>query len=256
MSDRKAVSRDRLVGYLDEYLEIAAIEDESPNGLQVQGSARVSKLAYAVDASVQTIQAAARSKAEMLVVHHGLFWGRHQQIVGSLYKRVALLIKNGLSLYTVHLPLDCHPEVGNNVELARLFGWDIVGRFAEFNKTPIGTLARPQAPLRRDALRKIVENALDSPADLLPFGPAEVRLIGVISGGAAKYAEEAKRRGCDALVTGESSHSAYHLARDAGINLVYGGHYTTETVGLEALSRHVKKKFGIPGRFISAPTGY
>lgn len=256
MSGRKTVSRDRLVTYLDEYLDIAAIEDESHNGLQVQGGARVSKLAYAVDASVQTIQAAVRSNTDMLVVHHGLFWGRHQQIVGSLYKRVAMLIRNDLSLYTAHLPLDCHPEVGNNVELARLFGWDIVGKFAEFNKTPIGALARPEAPLSRDTLREIVESALGSPADMLPFGPDKVRLIGVVSGGAAKFAEEAKQRGCDALVTGESSHSAYHTARDAGINLVYGGHYATETVGLEALSRHLKKTFGLPGRFISAPTGY
>jgi dinuclear metal center YbgI/SA1388 family protein len=256
MSDGKAVSRDRLVAYLDDYLDIAAIEEDSPNGLQVQGSARVSRLAYAVDTSVQTIRAAARSKADMLVVHHGLFWGRHQQIVGSLYKRIALLIENGLSLYAAHLPLDFHPEVGNNVELARLFGLEIVGRFAEYRAKPIGTIARPQKPLSRDVFKKTIEKALDNRADVLPFGPEKVRLVGIVSGGAAKFAEDAKRRGCDTLVTGESSHSAYHTARDESINLVYAGHYATETVGLEALSRQVKETFGVPGRFIPAPTGY
>jgi dinuclear metal center YbgI/SA1388 family protein len=256
MTRTKTVSRDKLVAYLNEYLNIAAIEDDSRNGLQVQGAARVGRVAFAVDASAQTIGAAVRSKADMLVVHHGLFWGGHQQIVGSLHKRVSQLIRNDVSLYAAHLPLDCHPEVGNNLELARLFGLQVTGRFAEYKGTEIGTLARAEKPLPRGKLKNIVERALGCPAELLPFGPASVKLIGVISGGAAKFAEEAKRLGCDALVTGESSHAAYHLARDAGINLVYGGHYATETVGLRALERHLKKRFEVPGSFISAPTGY
>jgi dinuclear metal center YbgI/SA1388 family protein len=256
MPNRKTIKRDELTAYLDEYLNVAAIQDDSPNGLQVQGSARVSKLAYAVDASVTTIRAAVKAKADMLVVHHGLFWGPHQQIVGNLYKRVALLVKNDLSLYAAHLPLDCHPDVGNNVELARMFGLDVLGRFANYKGTELGTLGRPENPLQRDQLKNIIEKALGGPVDVLPFGPVKVRQVGVISGEAARFTEEATRVGCDALVTGESSHTAYHMARDAGINLFYGGHYATETVGLKALSRHLEETFGVPGRFLPAPTGY
>jgi dinuclear metal center YbgI/SA1388 family protein len=252
----KTVTRDRLVKYLDEYLDVAAIADDSPNGLQVQGASSVGKLAFAVDASAQTIRAALKAKAGMLVVHHGLFWKGHSQIVGSLHKRVSLLIRNDLSLYAAHIPLDCHPEVGNNVELARLFGFEITGRFGVYKGTEIGTLSRAPQPLTREALRKKVEETLGAGADLLPFGPSRVRKVGIVSGDAAMLAEEARRLGCDALVTGETSHSAYHMARDAGINVVYGGHYATETVGLLALERHLKETFGIASRFIPAPTGY
>ena len=252
----KTVTRDRLVKYLDEYLDVASIQDDSPNGLQVQGAASVDKLAFAVDASALTIGAAARAKAGMLIVHHGLFWKGHSQIVGSLHKRVSLLIRNDLSLYAAHIPLDCHPEVGNNAQLARLFGFEITGRFALYKGTDIGTLSRAPEPLTREALRKMVEKTLGAEADLLPFGPARVRKVGIISGDASMFAEEARRLGCDALVTGETSHSGYHLARDAGLNVVYGGHYATETVGLDALDRHLKKTFGIKSRFIPAPTGY
>lgn len=252
----KTATRDRLVDYLDEYLLVKTIQDDSPNGLQVQGGNKVGKLAFAVDASVQTITAAAEAKADMLIVHHGLFWKGHQQIVGSLHKRVSMLINNDLSLYAVHLPLDCHPEVGNNAQLARLFGLETIGRFAPYKGTEIGTLTRSEAAMTREELRETVENTLASPADLLPFGPPQVRTVGIVSGEASRFAEEAQRLGCDALVTGESSHTAYHLARDAGINVVYGGHYATETVGLRALERHVKKKFGVSCKFIPAPTGY
>jgi dinuclear metal center YbgI/SA1388 family protein len=252
----KTVTRDRLVEYLDEYLLVASIQDDSPNGLQVQGVTKVGKLAFAVDASVQTIGAAARSKADMLIVHHGLFWKGHQQIVGSLHKRISMLIKHDLSLYAAHLPLDCHSEVGNNVELARLLGLEAAGTFAAYKGTEIGTLARCRTPVTARELRTAVEKALDSPADLLPFGPARVKMVGIVSGEAGRFAEEAQRLGCDALVTGESSHSAYHLARDAGINVIYGGHYATETVGLRALERHLKKTFAVSCKFIPAPTGY
>jgi dinuclear metal center YbgI/SA1388 family protein len=250
------VTRDRLVGYLDEYLRVTAIEDDSPNGLQVQGRATVRKLALAVDASVQTIGAAAKSGADMLIVHHGLFWKGHQQIVGGMYKRMELLIKKGLSLYAAHLPLDCHQEIGNAVELARLFGLEVVGRFAPFKGTEVGILTRSDVPIAREDLKDAVEKALASPAELLPFGPKRARRIGIIPGDAAMFAEEARHLGCDALITGESNHAAYHMARDAGINVVFGGHYATETVGLRALQRHLEKKFGLSCKFVPAPTGY
>lgn len=256
MPRRKSVSRDRLVRHLDRYLDVDSILDRSPNGLQVEGAASVSRVAYAVDASVTTVRAAVRARADMLVVHHGLFWEPRTRIVGTVHRRIAPLIRNDVSLYAAHLPLDCHPEVGNNVELARLLDLEVTGRFARYKGTELGLVARPQNPLHRDRLRNIIEQRLESPVDMLPFGPEKIRAVGVVSGDAGRFAEEAKDAGCDVLVTGETDHTTYHLARDAGINVIYGGHYATETVGLEALRRHVEEKFGITGKFIPAPTGY
>jgi dinuclear metal center YbgI/SA1388 family protein len=256
MSPVKTISRDRLVNHLNEYLDVDRIEDAIPNGLQIEGAARISRIAYAVDASVQTARAAVRAGAGMLITHHGLFWEPKARIVGTNYKRIAPLIQNRISLYAVHLPLDCHQEVGNNVELARLLGLDLAGRFAMYKGTEIGTLALPQKPLQRASLRNIIEKKLRSPVEMLPFGPKTIRKVGIISGDAGRYAETAKNEGCDVLVTGETDHTTYHLARDAGVNVIYGGHYATETVGLKALKRYIEKNFGIAGKFVSAPTGY
>jgi dinuclear metal center YbgI/SA1388 family protein len=256
MAPKKTISRDRLVAHLDNLLDVASIDDHVPNGLQIEGASTISSIAYAVDAAVTTVKAAVRANADMLMVHHGLFWEKQTRITGNVYKRVAPLIKNNISLYGVHLPLDCHQGYGNNVELARLFDLEITGRFAVYMGTEIGTLARTQKSLHRDQLKNIIEKKLGDEAVMLPFGPEKVRKIGIISGNAAGYAEEAKRLGCSVLITGETDHVAYHMARDAGINLIYGGHYTTETVGLKALKRHIEDQFGISGKFISAPTGY
>lgn len=251
----KTVRRDELVAYLDRYLRVAEIPDSSPNGLQVQGNARVTKLAFAVDASVKTVRAAAAGGASMLVVHHGLWWGKHEQIVGTMHARIAALIENDLSLYTAHLPLDCHSEVGNNVELARLLGLRIESPFGQYQGVDIGvaTVVRRTPRVR---FVKAVEAALHAKASVLPFGPAAVQRVAVVSGGGAMFAEAAARAGCDTLLTGESSHAAYHRAREAGINVVFAGHYATETVGLQALRRHVRGRFGLTTAFIPAPTGY
>jgi dinuclear metal center YbgI/SA1388 family protein len=252
----KSIRRDELVAHLDRYLRVADIPDASPNGLQVQGADRVARVAYAVDASAQTIRAAIEGGADFLVVHHGLWWGRHEQITGNLHRRVSALIKGDLSLYAAHLPLDCHPEVGNNVELARLLSLRVRSRFGEYRGTEIGVVAVAGRARPRAAFVSAVTKALGVKPDLLAFGPPSVRRVAIVSGGGAMMAEAAARAGCDTLLTGESSHAAVHPAREAGINLVFGGHYATETVGLRALGRHVRKRFRLPGVFISAPTGY
>jgi len=252
----KSVSRDELVAYLDTYLRIADVPDRSPNGLQVQGRNTVQKIAYAVDASAQTIEAATRAKADMLVVHHGLYWGRHEQIVGNMHRRVAGLIRGDLSLYVAHIPLDCHPEVGNNVELARLFGLEVKETFGEHDGIEVGVIAVAKPPVSRTSFTGTLTEALNNEPDVLTFGPSKISRVAIVSGGAAMLAEDAGRAGCDTLVTGESSHSAYHMAQEAAVNLYFGGHYATETVGLRALERHLRKKFSTSSRFIPAPTGY
>ena len=252
----KSIRRDELVAYLDRYLRIAEVSDSSPNGLQVEGAERVTRLAYAVDASLQTIESAVAAGAGMLVVHHGLWWGRHEQIVGNMHRRIAALIRADLSLYAAHLPLDCHPTVGNNVELARLLKLRVEVPFGEYRGTVVGVIATGTRAMGRDAFASLVEQKLGAAPDVLPFGPAAVRRVAIVSGGGAMLGEKAARAGCDTLFTGESSHAAIHPAREAGINLVFGGHYATETVGLKALDRHLRRRFAVPGVFLPAPTGY
>lgn len=250
------IRRNQLVAHLDEYLRVAEIPDSSPNGLQVQGADHVTRIAYAVDVAVQTIRAAEKARADFLVVHHGLWWGRHVQITGTMHKRVSALISSGMSLYTAHLPLDCHPKVGNNAELARLLGLRVEKMFGDYKGVKIGVIGTTARPLRLASFATSVEKTLGAPADVFAFGPRTVRRVGIISGAGAMLAEEAANAGCDTLLTGETSHAAMHPAREAGINLVFGGHYATETVGLLALQRHVAKQFGLSGVFVNAPTGY
>jgi dinuclear metal center YbgI/SA1388 family protein len=252
----RTIRRDELVAYLDRYLRVADVPDSSPNGLQVQGAERVTRVAYAVDASVQTIRAAAKARAGFLVVHHGLWWGKHVPITGAMHARVAALIGASLSLYAAHLPLDCHPRVGNNVELARLFGLRVKEPFGEYRGTLIGVIAAPARPLTLKSFTALVAKKLDTSPGVLAHGPSAIRRVAIVSGGGAMLVEEAARAGCDTLFTGETSHAAVHPAREAGINLVFGGHYATETVGLKALQRHLAGRFGLPGEFLSAPTGY
>lgn len=252
----RVIRRDELVAHLDRYLRIAEIPDSSPNGLQVQGHDRVRRIAYAVDVGVHTIRAAQNERADFLVVHHGLWWGKHVQITGTMHARIAALISADISLYTAHLPLDCHPKVGNNVELARLLKLRVEDTFADYKGVQIGVIGTASKPLRLASFATVVEKVLDGPADVFAFGPRSVRRVGILTGAGAMLAEEAARAGCDTLLTGETSHAAMHLAREAGINLVFGGHYATETVGLKALQRYVAQQFGLAGVFVSAPTGY
>jgi dinuclear metal center YbgI/SA1388 family protein len=252
----RSITRSGLVRYLDGYLKIGSIPDSSLNGLQVEGRARIERAAFAVDASLETIRAAARAGAGILIVHHGLFWGRGERITGVMRKRIGALLASDLSLYAAHLPLDCHEEVGNNVEIARLLGLSLGEKFADYHGVLIGFTARAKTPLTRAALVRTVEKRLRCRVARLDFGPARIRAVGIVSGGAAEYAVEAKTLGCDAFITGETSHSAYHPAKEARINVIYAGHYASETVGVKALARHLGRKFGIDCRFIPAPTGF
>ncbi len=253
---KKIIPRARLVKYLDDYLKTATIPDSSQNGLQVEGSAQIRLAAFAVDASLSTIQAAARLGAGILVVHHGLFWGRGERITGVMRKRIGALIENDLSLYASHLPLDCHEEVGNNAEIARLLGFEIGEKFADYHGVLIGYTAKVKKPLGRRALAHLVEKSLRCRAKRLDFGPARIRKVGIVSGGAAEFATDAKVLGCEAFITGETSHAAYHPAREASINVIYAGHYSSETVGVKALARHVQRTLGLECKFIAHPTGY
>ena len=247
------MQRDALVTYLDDYLSCRGTGDYSDNGLQVEGSDDVTRLALAVDACQETIAGAVAAGARMLIVHHGLFWGKPLMVVGPHRRRVQALLDGGCSLYAAHLPLDRHPEVGNNAQLARLLGLTVIGGLGEAFGLPVGVIAT--ATTTRTALVARLAASLGVTPLVLPAGPEQVQRIGIISGGAARDIAAAAAAGCDTYITGETSHSSYHDAAEYGVNVIYAGHYATETVGLKALAAHLDTQFALPSTFIDRPTG-
>lgn len=244
-----------LVGYLDEYLAIHSITDAggAHNGLQVDGRSEIRRVAVAVDACIATITGALECGADLLIVHHGLLWGPTAPITGAYYRRLALLLKNDLPLYSCHLPLDAHPEVGNNHVLARQMGLEPAALFGAPGEAPIGVIA--EAAVRRDELAQRLAVAVGAAPLVLATGPEVARRIAIVTGGAGTYVTAAAAAGCDTLVTGEGPHHTYFLAEESGVNLIYGGHYATETVGVRALAQRLNQQFGLQTQFLDHPTG-
>ena len=251
-----AAGRDALVAYLDELLETAAWSDKSLNGLQVEGAALVSKVALATDAAQATIDMAVQAGAQFLIAHHGLFWGRVEPVTGPLRARLASLLRAEISLYVSHLPLDAHPEVGNNAVLARLLELREIEPFGPWGSGSIGVMGRLPAALDRAGLAARLEALLGERPHVLAFGPDAIARIAVVSGAAADLIPEAAHAAVDAFVTGETSHTAVHQARERNLNVLFAGHYATETLGVRALGDHLAERFGLETVFLDAPTGY
>jgi dinuclear metal center YbgI/SA1388 family protein len=246
-----------LVTYLDAYLQIARYPDRSNNGLQVQGRAEVTHAAFAVDACLASFQRAAAERAQLLIVHHGLFWSEHIQITGPHFERIKTLICAECGLYAAHIPLDAHAEVGNNIELARIAGLRDVEPWGAYKGATIGfvgNLPQPMAVADLDArlqARIGPGNRLQAAAG----GDGLARRVAVCSGFGVTLADEALAAGADTLITGETSHTWVHPVEERGLNVIFGGHYNTETVGLRALARHLEQQFGLEWVFIDLPTG-
>jgi dinuclear metal center YbgI/SA1388 family protein len=250
----------QLVRFLDALLGQAAIpNDHSNNGLQVAGAARVRRAAFAVDASAALFQLAAADGVEFLFVHHGLSWnGGWKRLTGTAGRRAALLLKNNISLYASHLPLDAHPEVGNNAGLAKALGLTKQELFFEYDGARIGRLGVLPKPLTPAALAAQVGRVLgtDGVRLLNGGGVRTVRRVGIVSGGAADAAEPAALAGCDALITGEVGHSHYHPVLESGVAVIAAGHYATETVGPRLVLDAVAAAFpNLDCRFYDLPTG-
>ncbi len=245
--------RDDLVRYLDEVLQIHSIVDYGPQGLQVEGRPRVGRLAVGVDASLATITEALARGADMLLVHHGIFWGGPQRLVGAYGRKVRRLIKEDINLYAAHLALDVHPQWGNNAELCRLLGLEIQGGYNAFQGLKVGVIAAPVAPIMFAELVRRFEKHIAAPLQIDAFGPAALRRVAVCSGDAARSLDEAQALGCDTLITGERDYTMAHAGREMGMNVLYGGHYATETLGVQALGRHLAERFDLPWVFVDVP---
>lgn len=238
-------------GFLNDYLAIHDYPDSSINGLQVEGSGEVEKIAFAVDASIQSFSYALECEADMLVVHHGIIWNGIERVAGLLKERLRFLLENELSLYAVHIPLDAHPEIGNNAIIMRYLGIEPEEKFGEYRGVKIG-----YAGYTNSEFEEILEMLEDKFGEVgyMKFGGDEVEKVAVVSGRGAGYIEEANREGVDLLITGEIEHSAYHTAKDCEMNVIYLGHYNSETPGLKALMNVVSDEFGVEVEFLDIPT--
>jgi dinuclear metal center YbgI/SA1388 family protein len=243
-----------IITFADAYLNTAGVTDYpgALNGLQFQNSGTVTKIGAAVDACEPVIAEAAARGISLLLVHHGLFWSV-QRVVNSMYRKVRTAVSHDLAIYSSHLPLDLHPEVGNNIVLSRALGLGPGEWTFPFKGQPIGLKIR--AELSRDELRSRLENALGGPTHLCAGGPATTRCIGIVTGGAGTEVAQAAAEGIDTFITGEGPHFSYTLAEELGINVFYGGHYATETFGVKALAELLSTRFGVPWEFIDHPTG-
>ena len=245
---------------LDETLETDAYADVDPsaNGLQVGPSEEtVERVAFAVDAVVETIDDAVAWDADALVTHHGLSWGGIERVTGRAFERIAPLVRNDVALYVSHLPLDGHPELGNAAGVADVLGLTESEPFFEAGPVTIGLRGRAAEPYDPDRLGEVLAAALDTgPGDVrvLDFGPDRIENVGIVTGAGADYLDEAVAAGLDALVTGEGKGQTYHEAKEAGLTVVLAGHYATETFGVRALQKLVDG-WGLETTYLDHPTG-
>jgi dinuclear metal center YbgI/SA1388 family protein len=244
--------------YLDALLRVHEVPDEPSalNGLQAENrSGLIHRIVAAVDASLATIDGAANGASCLLLVHHGLFWDGNVPLTGRRYKRVRALLEHDIALYAAHIPLDVHPEYGNNHVLARKLGLGGLELFDTYRGIPIGVEGHLSQPVTREEFTARVEEVLGAKARLIAGGPAETEQVGIITGGAGSRIAAARDAGLDTFVTGEGAHYTYFDAMELGINVIYAGHYATETVGVKALAEHLSTKFGLPWEFLDLPTG-
>jgi dinuclear metal center YbgI/SA1388 family protein len=243
-----------VVSYLDSYLRIAQVADapNALNGLQVGNGGTINRAAAAVDLCDATVQMAAQQGADLLLVHHGLFWRGLEPLTGRAYRRVAGLIRHNIALYSAHLPLDVHPEVGNNAVLAHRLGVARRGEFGEEYGMRIGVWGELDLP--RAALAQRLGEVVGGRARLMAFGPEHVRRVGIVTGGAGSMIGQAAALGLDTYITGEGAHHTFFDAEELGLNVFYAGHYATETFGVKALAERLCTEFDLPWVFLDHPT--
>nr|AGS53652.1 FIG137478: hypothetical protein YbgI [uncultured bacterium contig00086] len=241
-------------GLLD--LEEFKDADNSLNGIQVDNNgSEFNNIAFAVDACLEAFKRAAEAGAGMIFVHHGLFWGSPLRIEGSHRERIKFLLDNNIALYAVHLPLDQHPRLGNNAALAELLGIRVKEPFGLYHGHKVGYKGILSSPLTVEEAVKKISFMGRAPSGVFPFGKKENLSCAVISGGAAYEALQAIEEGVDLYVSGESAHSLYHQAMESRINIIAGGHYSTEVWGVRRMMDECVNELKADAEFIDLPTG-
>jgi dinuclear metal center YbgI/SA1388 family protein len=246
--------RDDLLHYLDVLLDAKCDQDYGPNGLQVEGNAEISRVVTGVSACEELFVRARELQADAVMVHHGLFWdGAPRVLTGIQYRRVRQLIEGGINLFAYHLPLDRHPELGNNALAARAFGLADVEPFAEHRGLPIGFRGTFPEPIAKDALIARCHEIYGQAPLVVGGGPDLVRTLGIVSGGAQKDLHTAIAAGLDAFLTGEASEWVANVARESGIHYFAAGHYATEVLGIRRLGEYLAERLGLDVTFVDVP---
>jgi len=243
----------KIVNFIDKQLKVKDIPDLSLNGLQVAGSSQVFKIGFAVDPSLDAISKAKEAKCQMLIVHHGLFWGEPVPITNALHKRVKMLIDSNINLYAVHLPLDIDERFGNNIEIFKKLGLINLERFGGSEGLMLGFKGFLDKEIRLSDFLETAEQKIGRIINKACFGPTNIKKIGVISGKGTlskKFLVELKESDIDLFLTGEFSYSDFVYAKDLGINIIALGHYKTETFGLIGLMGFLKENFDLECEFL------
>ena len=246
---------DEIVAFLDEELRLGEVPDYqgAVNGLQMQGGPEVQRVAAAVDASLPVVKKAVAAGVDLLVVHHGMFWKGARPVTGATYKKFKTAMEAGLAIYSAHVPLDIHPVLGNNARLSAALELQDTEPFFEWKGTLLGI--RGIFPGSLDQLTERVTEVLGSPPHVCAAGSDAAGTVGVISGGGGEFLEGVREAGIDTFLTGEGPHWSYTEAEELGLNVLYGGHYLTETSGVRALVDLLVEKYSLDGQFIDHPTG-
>ncbi len=247
------MQRDKLSKYLREYLKVDEFEDYGPNGLQVEGRAKISTIVTAVSASVELFEKALQAKADAIIVHHGLIWNFERPLYkGGYRQRVKLLLENNINLYGFHLPLDAHPEVGNNAQIARLLNLQKIKPFGEYKGNKIGTRGELNDLSPKQIFNNIKKD-INPDCLLFAYGPPRIKQVGIISGGAQKEVKQAVLQDLDLFITGEASEYTRHYVKEEKLHFVAAGHHATERFGIQALGKHLQNKFGLDLHYIEVP---
>jgi dinuclear metal center YbgI/SA1388 family protein len=245
-----------IVQFLDQTLDYTGFDDSSLNGLQVESSNNtILKVGYSVDAGLSVLKQAAHRKCQLLLTHHGLFWGQAERLNGLAGEKIRTLIESGCSLYTSHLPLDAHPSLGNNAQIVKLLGAELGQPFCKSGNKTIGYFGLYPHALKTDEFENRLIKLTGQHRFLgLKFGKSEIKDFAVVSGGGSFAISEASILGADAFITGEPKQSVFHIAKELSMNAFFAGHYATETFGVKAVAELLKDRFSIEVEFIDEPT--
>jgi dinuclear metal center YbgI/SA1388 family protein len=242
-------SRDKIIEFLKIYLKADEFEDYCINGIQVEGKEEISKIVLGVSSSKRLFESAIELDADMILVHHGLFWKSDSpfKITGWMKERISLLIKNDINLAAFHLPLDAHPEIGNNKEICRILELDVIDKFS------VGFFAQTKKKIKFDKFENKVNKKIGTTAVSFPYSKKDVEKLLVISGGSGKYFEDAAKLGADTFITGNLDEHMIRIAEEIELNLLNIGHYNSEKYGIQALGKLIEKEFSVSTTFVDIP---